>query len=112
MENRLHERYKTRYECRVESDIAFRVKVKDVSIGGICLETPNHIKKNDIYQMQVVTKKNEKIHLIGEVVRSSFRRTRIYKGDIIHIYDVGLHFIKQNSSQKRFLKRLSRRLAH
>lgn len=112
MENRLYKRFKTGYKCKLECPIADKVKIKDVSIGGICLETSSQINTNNIYNMKIITKKNERIKLTGTVVRSTFSRVKIYNGDISLIYEIGLNFIKKNNSQELFLKKFTKRLAH
>jgi hypothetical protein len=108
MENRLYARFKPGYKLKTECDIADKVKIKDISIGGICLETPQQIDTSKVYKIKLNTNKYEKINLNGEVVRSSIREVKVYKGHILPVYETGLLFIEQNSNKMNFLKKLTR----
>ncbi|MHA2219873.1 MAG: PilZ domain-containing protein [Candidatus Hodarchaeales archaeon] len=89
-----------------------RVKITDISIDGICLESSRHIDTKNTYSMKIVTKRNEEIMLKGEVVWSSLRKSIKEKGNIFPIYDIGLKFIEQNDEKNNFLKKITERLAH
>jgi hypothetical protein len=112
MEKRLYERFKTGSDCKLKCAIADKVRIKDVSMGGICLETSRYINTNNIYYMKIVTKKNEEIELAGHVVRSSFIKVRKSKEDISSVYEIGLNFIEQDNDKKKFLKKLAGRLTN
>ena len=111
MENRLYERFKTGSECTIECAIAQNVKIQNISLGGICLKTSQHVNTHHRHMMKIITGKNEKILLTGEVVRSSFRSVIKHKDNFSHVYDAGLIFVDQTDSQKNFLKKLTRRLS-
>ena len=55
--------------CDIYCAMADHIKIKDIGIGGICLETSRHLKINSIYSMNFVTneigKKTLKAKLFG-----------------------------------------------
>jgi hypothetical protein len=112
MKNRVFERFKTGSHCDIECAIADKVKIKNISIGGICLETSRHIETRSIYDMKIITKRNEKAALKGEVVWASLRGSIKDKEDIYPVYDIGFKFIEQGDDKKIFLENLTQRLAH
>ncbi|MHA2219384.1 MAG: PilZ domain-containing protein [Candidatus Hodarchaeales archaeon] len=112
MENRVHKRHKTGSYCNVECAIAKDVKIKDISIDGICLETSQHIDTRNPYDMKLVTKNKEEIMLKGEVVWSSLIKSIKDKDNIYPIYDIGLKFIEQNDYKNKFLEKLIEQLTH
>jgi hypothetical protein len=112
MEKREHDRLKTGSHCDIECAIAHKVKIRDISIDGIRLETPRHIDTKNTYSMKIVTKRNEEIMLNGEVVSSSLKKSIKEKGNIFPIYDIRLKFVEQNDEKINFLKNLTERLSH
>jgi hypothetical protein len=112
MKNRIYERFKTGSHCDIECAIAHKVKIKNISIGGICLETSRYIETRSTYDMKIITKRNEKAVLKGEVVWSSLRGSIKDKEDIYPVYDIGLKFIEQGDDKKIFLENLTQRLSH
>jgi hypothetical protein len=112
MKSRSHKRNKTGSYCNVECAIDKNVKIKDISIDGICLETSQHIDTRLPYDMKLVTKKRDEIMLKGEVVWSSLTKTIKDKDNIYPIYDIGLKFIEQSNNKIRFLEKLTERLTH
>jgi hypothetical protein len=112
MKNRIYERFKTGSHCDIECAIAHKVKIKNISIGGICLETSRHIETRSIYDMKIITKRNEEAVLKGKVVWSSLIGSIKDKEDIYPVYDIGLKFVEQGDDKKIFLENLTQRLAH
>jgi hypothetical protein len=110
MENRIHKRHKTASHCSVECAITHKVKIKDMSNGGICLETSRHIDTRNTYDLKLVTKKKEEIMLKGEVVWSSLIKSIKNKGNIYPIYDIGIKFVEQNDNKNKFLEKLTESL--
>ncbi len=112
MKNRFHRRHTTGSQCRIECAIAHEVKIKDISMDVICLETSQHIDTRIPYDLKLVTKNKEEIMLKGKVVWSSLIKSIKDKENVYPIYDIGLKFIEQNDRKKRFLEKLTKRLAH
>ena len=111
-EKREHRRIITGSHCNIDCVIADKVKIKDISIGGICLETPRRISAKGIYDMKIITRKNGEEKLKGKVVWATLRRSIKDKVDIIPIYDIGLKFVEQNSNKNKFLKKITEKLDH
>ncbi len=107
MEKRKSERFKTGDMCSGKLILTEKGKIKNISIGGICMEISQHININTIYKIEIVCSKNKKIIPTGVVVWSSFKGTVKKKDDILPIYEVGLKFIKLNDGDKQFLINLS-----
>jgi hypothetical protein len=110
MDNRIHTRHKTGVHCSAECAMAQKVKIKDICIGGICLETSQHIDTRKPYDMKLVTKKKEEIMLKGEVVWSSLVKSLKDKNNVYPLYDIGLKFIEQDDNKNKFLIKLIERL--
>jgi hypothetical protein len=106
MEKRKSERFETGDMCRGELVFAEKGKIKNISIGGICMEISQHLTIDNIYMIEIVCSKNKKIIPTGVVVWSSFKGTVKKKDDIFPIYEVGLKFIELNDSDKQFLNKL------
>jgi len=111
-EKRAHRRIITGSHCNIDCVIADKVKIKDISIGGICLETPRRISAKGIYDMKIITRKNGEEKLKGKVVWATLRRSIKDKVDIIPIYDVGFTFAEQNDKKNTFLEKLTESLSN
>ena len=112
MEKRSFKRLTTGSHCDINCAIADKVKIKDISIGGICLETSRRINTNSIFDMKIVTKGNEEVSVKGKVTWSYLKKSLKDKGDFFPIYDIGFKFIEQNDKENKFLEILTKRLAH
>ncbi|TNF55551.1 PilZ domain-containing protein [bacterium] len=112
MKNRAYKRFETGSHCDIECAISHKVKIKNISMGGICLETSRYIETKSTYDMKIVTKKSEEAILKGEVVWSSLKGSIKDKEDVHPVYDIGLKFIEQGDDKKIFLENLTQRLAH
>lgn len=112
MENRLHKRFEIKSYCDVECVVAHDIKIKNISLSGICLETSQHIDTRLPYDMKLVTKKREEIILKGKVAWSSLMQSVKDKNNIYPIYNIGLKFIEMNDKSNNFLEKLIERLAH
>jgi hypothetical protein len=72
-EKREHRRIITGSHCNIDCVIADKVKIKDISIGGICLETSKYTNIKFNYSMNFVTKESGEKTLKGKVVWSRER---------------------------------------
>jgi hypothetical protein len=111
MGKRAYKRFITGFRCDIYSAIADKVKIKDISISGICLETSRRINIKSIYSMNFVAKEIGEKTLKGRVVWSTLRRSIKDNFDIIPIYHVGIKFIELNDG-KRYLEKLTESLAN
>ena len=76
------------------------VKIKDISLGGICLETSQYLDTKNSFRVEIASNDNEKITPECEISWSSLLVT-IEKD--LSIYEVGLKFTRLTDSEKRFL---------
>ncbi len=111
MENREQKRFRTGSHCNLECAIAHKVKIKDISMGGICLETSRYVDTKSIYDMLLITKRNEKVLLKGEIVWSALKESRRGKANVYPIYNIGFKFIGQTDSKNKFLEDLTEYLS-
>ncbi len=111
MEKRAHKRIITGSHCNIDCIIADKVKIKDISIGGICLETSKYINKKSSYRINFVTKESGEKTLSGNVIWSKLRRSIKNNFDIIPIYQIGIKFIEDNDGNA-YLEKLTESLAN
>ncbi len=81
------------------------VKIKDISVGGICLETSQYIDSKKNFKVEIASSDNEKITLTCEVAWSSIVITVEKKDGYISIYEVGLKFVELTDAEKQFLEK-------
>ncbi len=110
-EKREHRRIITGSHCNIDCVIADKVKIKDISIGGMCLETSKYINKKNSYSMNFVTKESGEKTLKGNVIWSKLRKSIKYNFDIIPIYHIGIKFIEDNDGNA-YLEKLTKNLAN
>jgi hypothetical protein len=106
MEKREYNRFKTNGKLHIDFAIDNEVKIKNISIGGICLETTKNIKNNEIYSMRLAAGINEEILLTGVVVRTFLRRTIITNSNIFPVYEVALKFNELDNRDINSIERL------
>jgi len=105
MEKRVHIRCKIVDERTAELITIERAKIKNISIGGICLETSQHLNTKDSFRVEITSSDNEKITPTCEVSWSSLLIEAEEKEGALSIYEVGLKFIELTDSEKRFLEK-------
>jgi hypothetical protein len=104
MDKRISERIKSDNQYIGELILASKIKILDITISGICLETSEHLTTNNIYRIELVPSNNETITPKCVVVWSSLRRTVKEKGYKLSIYRSGLKFIELTDSEKLYLE--------
>jgi hypothetical protein len=92
MERREHNRFETNSKLHIDFAIDNEVKIKNISTGGICLETTKHIKNNETYSLRLLSGINDEIMLTGVVVRSFLRRSININSNFFPLYEVSLKF--------------------
>jgi hypothetical protein len=107
MENRMVERKDKRFKFTEKISANFilstEVIIKDISAGGICMETKQRLITNRQYRIQLVSRNNEKQWLKCVVMWSLLKRTILEHNNAIPIYEVGLKFDELNKNQKSFV---------
>ena len=104
-ERRVYKRFKTANSFPAElngSDIA---KIKDISIGGLCLKTSQHLAVNSIYKIRTLSADNKEISQAGVIVWSYLIGTESKRGESLPCYESGLKFIDMNDSIKSSLEK-------
>jgi diguanylate cyclase (GGDEF)-like protein/PAS domain S-box-containing protein len=76
--------------------------VKNISLGGICLETPEIVSPDSEYEIKIVTPENETLHPRGKVVWSR----QVNNGNGKYSYETGLEFIRLDADLENSLVKL------
>jgi|Deesub1362B_J571_1020462.scaffolds.fasta_scaffold00125_6 c-di-GMP-binding flagellar brake protein YcgR len=75
------------------------LKVETLSSEGMLIEISEELKKDEIYEMSIITPDNQQIRFKGRV-------TSVSKIENRDSYKIGIEFISMNKSDKERLKRL------
>lgn len=103
VERRAYRRFRTGHNCWAEINGYGKIKIKDISIGGICLKTPKHLAMNSKYKIKMFSGNNGSITSNGKVVWSDVMEKENKKGTGSPYYESGLKFIKANNNLKTSL---------
>ena len=104
-ERRIYKRFKTANSFPAELDGSDKAKIKDISIGGLCLKTSQHLAVNNIYKIKTLSADNKEISQAGVIVWSYLIGTETDKGESLPCYESGLKFIDMNDSIKSSLEK-------
>ena len=69
-EKRLYKRVSTLNGCWAELSNSGKIKLKDISIGGICLKTVEPLPVDSWHQIKILSEQEEEINSTGCVIRS------------------------------------------
>jgi hypothetical protein len=105
MERREGERFKAGEKYRAKLILAEHVRIKDISVSGVCIETSQRLNTNNIYRIEILSSRSERITPTGVVVRSFLKETRKEGSDTLPIYDVGIKFVELSDDEKNFLEK-------
>ena len=84
-----------------EKTVFTKVKILDISTGGLCIESKNQIKEGVSFDLEISKIKNLDAHTIRcECTRSIFREDPLYNKSF---HEVGLKFENPNN---KYLKQL------
>lgn len=112
MEKRRFKRFKPSDRYRAKLIFSEDTRIKNISLGGILLETTKRLNINNYYRIQITSlNKESAITPLCTVARSFLRGTTDEGNDTMHLYEVALEFIKLNDSEKLFLKSIMSGLA-
>ncbi len=104
---RRFDRFKPGTECRAKLIHADEVTIKNISVGGILVETTKRLNVNNHYRIQIISSDTEVITPSVTVVRAFLRGTTEVEFNTVPLYEVALKFIKLKDNEKDFIKRLS-----
>lgn len=104
VEKRQYKRYTTGGNCRAELDSSDKVRIKDISNGGICLKTSQHLYTGSIYKIRMFSADNEELTTRGVVVWSSLTGKGTDEKNSLHQYESGLRFIEIKDISRSFLE--------
>jgi diguanylate cyclase (GGDEF)-like protein/PAS domain S-box-containing protein len=110
VDRRVFKRFKTGDHCWAELDISGKVKVKDISIGGARLNTPQPLTSHTLYKIKIYPSDNEEIALTGVVAWSSRIGYEMGK-DVKFPYEAGLKFIELSENLKSSLDKFTENIS-
>lgn len=104
-ENRIGKRYRVEDNYKVELIVPDSIRIRNISINGICLETRQRLARNTAYSIRITPyNENKEIALTGVVVWSSFE-DNITDKDSEDVYtQSGMRFVGMNESVKNDLR--------
>lgn len=101
---RLFERFKTGDKYSVKLILADDVRIKDISLGGILLETTRRLNLNRKYRIQIGGVNDGTISPMGLVVWASLKSTVKKMHDSLPVYHVALKFVDLDAAEKSYLE--------
>ncbi len=116
MKEREYKRFETDQNLFAETYLTekqkIKNKIKNLSMGGVCLETFQRMTHNNIYIIEMESKGKEEIMVAGIVIWSTLRKTVKKDNNVIPLYDVGLKFLDLNDSEKLHLNNIISKYSH
>jgi hypothetical protein len=104
---RTFDRFKPGAKCKAKLIHADEVEIKNISIGGILVETTRRLNVNTNYRIQIISSdNNEVITPTGTVARAFLRGTADTESNTVPLYEVALKFIGLKDNEKDFIKKL------
>ncbi len=104
---RTHERFKPNSNCKAKLIYADEVAIKNISLGGILVETTRRLNVNASYRIQIISDESDVITPTGLVTRAFLRGTANIESNAVPLYEVALKFAKLKDDEKDFIKKLS-----
>ncbi|UCE78693.1 MAG: diguanylate cyclase [Nitrospiraceae bacterium] len=105
-ERRIDKRYDVENKHKIELVVPDSVKIINISMNGICLETRQRLTKNTAYSVRISPhNEKEEIVLTGFVVWSTFEEIATGQGNEAAYNQSGLRFVGMNDSSKDLLKK-------
>ncbi len=120
MEKRESERFKTDLQCRAEFFLSDAVKIKNLSLTGICIITPKRLNINRSHKIRIsnngkkITPACEIVRcfLIGNQKKYLFNRVGVVKEVDSPLYEVVLKFSKLNDEERYLLDNTIRKYTY
>ncbi len=106
MERRVYLRYNTedKYWANLSTEEVEKVKIRNMSSGGICLHTTKNLPVNQLINIEIYSGNEEKTIMKCEVAWSSLLREVQEKKNSYSVYEIGLKFIEISDIQKKFIE--------
>ena len=96
-------RYETHSGRWAELDRLDMVKIKNISIGGICLRTSEELPLLKTYQIRGISFNRQRKTVKGKVMWSKLYKSMSPDKGSLAIYEAGIKFMELRDSDKRFL---------
>ncbi len=103
---RAHTRVKTGNKYEAKLLLADDVVIKDISSGGILLETSKRLNITSKYRVQIGDRNDKKIKPLAVVIRESLTGSIKKKFDTAPLYEVALKFTELTENERSFLNNL------
>ncbi len=104
---RVFNRFKTGNRCKAKLALADEVEIKDISFGGILLETTKRLNINCSYRIQIVSSDNTGTITPKGVVVSALLKGHSNNGHKqLPLYQVALRFTELSEKEKSFLDKI------
>lgn len=100
---RIYDRYKPKGECRAKLIHADEVTIKNISLGGLLIETTRRLNLNQGYKIQMLSHKGNSVITPRCVVTRAFLRR--LENDL-PVYEIALKFINLTNDEEAFLKNI------
>lgn len=108
---RIYNRFKTGIKFRAKLILADEVRIKNISFGGILLETTKRLNINTTYRIQLVSPDNKSITPRGTVVRESLSGQTNNGIESSPLYTVAFKFVELDEREKHFLDKIMSEIA-
>ena len=105
-------RYETHPGRWAELDRLDMVKIKNISIGGICLRTSEELPPQKTYQIRGISFNRERKTVKGKVMWSKLYKSMSPDKGSLAIYEAGIKFMELSEKDKRFLGSITSDLAN
>ncbi len=105
-EKRIAKRYDVENEYKIELIVPDSIRIINISMNGICLETRQRLTKNTAYSIRIsLNNEEEEMLLTGFVVWSTFKEIDAEQKNGAAYNQSGLRFVEMNDSSKDLLKK-------
>ncbi len=105
-EKRIAKRYDVENEYKIELIVPDSIRIINISMNGICLETRQRLTKNTAYSIRIsLNNEEEDMLLTGFVVWSTFKEIDAEQKNGAAYNQSGLRFVEMNDSSKDLLKK-------
>jgi len=108
VERREHERHSLRRTCLVEMNDSEMVELKDISLGGIRLNTPHRLAPDSVHIVKIFPSIKDEINLTGKVVWAFAKETTTGSNN----YETGIKFDTMGEVTARSLETFFRSISN
>ncbi len=97
------DRLKVDNQCKAKFIHAGKITIKNISLGGLLVDTSKRLNVNNMYKIQIVSPNNKDTITPTCFVLRSFLRGAT---QTMHSYEVALKFVELNEREKHFLRKI------